>query len=716
VTVVVTRPRRRLTLGLAHELGLCASLTSATLIVLLGGVFPPWVWLAAFAPTLSFAMARNGIAAPGFSGTLLGIAAIGAGIATIVRGGVDSAVLAGGSTLLGLLSARILTRQTLAHDQQSILLGLVLVLAGSVLNVGLSYFLVLVAYAVSTVWALSTRQLLAGAEQTAASSTGHGGTRPRDREDVITPLFFAASGAVSLGVLGAAVVVFVSFPRIGFGELGAFLHKESKLPASVGFGGNPRGLSTSTDVIARVRGVPADSFFDGLYLRGIVYDRITLESFSQSQPDAADAPVVDTRPSIPSLSYDPTRSGRVEVTLMPVAGALLFTLGHTRTALALSGGAANPNRSIAVAGRDRHDELRTYAPLASPLRYELRGSISAPGVVPARPSTAPLLSSVERQRFLDLPATLDPRLRALVETTIRGGPDASAAAASSVTAAGVDTADVPPAERAARLRRYLLTNFRYSLDNEVTGASEPLKAFLLDAKAGHCELFAGGFALLLRMAGVPARVVGGFQGGALADDDSVVFQMRHAHAWVEWWNDDVGWVVDDATPESGETRERLAGLDALVEGIRRFWDDRVVDYALDDQQDALRRVSQAVAGRGLGSLLTGAVVVVVVGASLVALWRRWLRRASAARQGDRLTEELVAAVARLTGEPPSSTSTLREATAGLAPAVLRDAVDACERVRFGGEALPAAHVQALVDALRSLTPPKAAAADTRARL
>jgi transglutaminase-like putative cysteine protease len=695
-SLAAPRRRRRLTLGLAHELGLCASLTSATLIVLLGGVFPPWVWLAAFAPALSLAMARSDVVAPGFSGTLLGNAANGAGVATIVRGGVESAVFAGGATLLGLLSARILTRRTLAHDQQSILLGLVLVLAGSVLNVGLSYFLVFVGYAVSTVWALATRQLLAGAEQAARSTTGTGiATKPRDRDDVITPLFFAASGAVSLAVLGAAVVVFVSFPRIGFGEIGFLTHKDSKLPPTVGFGSSPRGLSTSTDVIARVRGVTAASFEDGLYLRGIVYDRLSLDAFSQSEPDAVDAPVVDLRPSIPSVAYDAARASRVEVTLTPIAGALLFTLGHTRSALVLSGGAANPNRSLGIGGRDRHDELRAVAPLASPLRYELRGSIAAPGAVPPPSSTPPRLSDDDRQRFLAVPDVLDPRLRALVDTAMRDG-----------GAAAVDVATLSPAERATRLRRYLMANFRYSLAGELTGATEPLKAFLLDVRAGHCELFAGGFALLLRLAGVPARVIGGFQGGALADDGGVVFQMRHAHAWVEWWQEGTGWIVDDATPEPTATREHLAGLDALVEGIRRFWDDRVVDYALEDQQDALKRISQALQGRGLGTLFRVVVVVTVVGVVVFAVRRRLLRRASGARQGDRLTDEVVAAVTRLTGTPPAPTSTLREAVVGVGSRVLHDAVDACERVRFGGESLPAARVQALVDELRALTPPR----------
>jgi transglutaminase-like putative cysteine protease len=705
---------RPLTLGLAHELGLCASLSAATLIVLLGGSFPPWVWLAMFAPALSLAMARRGVVAPGFSGTLLAFAALGAGISTLVQGGLESAVFAGGATLLGLLAARVVTRRTLEHDLQALLLGLVLVLAGSVLNVTLSYFLVFVAYAVATVWALSTRQLLAGAEQTAraaltlttpsssassmatqAAWIARAAARARDRDDVITPLFFVASGAVSLAVLGAAVVVFVSFPRIGFGELGMLLRKESQLPPAVGFAGNPRGLSTSSEVVARVRGVPVDRFLEGLYLRGIVYDELTLDAFAQSAPDATSAPVVDRRPSLPGLAWDAERAGRVEVTLTPIAGALLFTLGHTTTAMTLAGGAANPNRSLPVAGRDRHDELRFEVPLSSPLRYELRGSLAVAGVVPAPSPRVPALT--EPARFLQTPDGIDPALVALVDEALRGASPGVA----------VDRGSLPVEEVVARLRRFLLGRFRYSLEPELAGRAEPLKAFLLSTRAGHCELFAGGFALLLRLAGIPARVVGGFQGGALADDGAVVFQKRHAHAWVEWWKDDVGWIVDDATPVPGQPRDRMSGLDGLVEQMRRFWDDRVVDYSLRDQQDALRTAADALRGLQPGrAALAG--VAVVVGIVVIASVVRGRRRGrDAARQGDALSEAILAAVARLRGAPPSPTATLREVIAGCEPAVLRAAVDACERARFGEQAVAPDELRRLLDGLATIraTPP-----------
>jgi putative effector of murein hydrolase len=83
----------KLSLGRAHELGLCVSLTASILIVLLGGEFPPWAWIGAFAPVLSMMLRRRNVTAPGSSGTLLGLAAVAAGVATLLRSGVEAGSL-----------------------------------------------------------------------------------------------------------------------------------------------------------------------------------------------------------------------------------------------------------------------------------------------------------------------------------------------------------------------------------------------------------------------------------------------------------------------------------------------------------------------------------------------------------------------------------------------------------------------------------------------
>ncbi|MEL6760884.1 MAG: transglutaminase domain-containing protein, partial [Myxococcota bacterium] len=142
--------------------------------------------------------------------------------------------------------------------------------------------------------------------------------------------------------------------------------------------------------------------------------------------------------------------------------------------------------------------------------------------------------------------------------------------------------DATPYERARRLRSFFLQNFEYTLDQPTAGADDPLSTFVLDVKAGHCEHFATAFATMLRAAGVPSRVVGGFQGGIWDDSsNTVVFGLNNAHAWVEWYQPGVGWVTDDATPAFvGDT---LSPLAMWMERVRRAWDDYVVDYGLMEQ-------------------------------------------------------------------------------------------------------------------------------------
>jgi transglutaminase-like putative cysteine protease len=76
-------------------------------------------------------------------------------------------------------------------------------------------------------------------------------------------------------------------------------------------------------------------------------------------------------------------------------------------------------------------------------------------------------------------------------------------------------------------------------------------AFLFDHKRGFCEHFASAFAFALRAAGVPARVIGGYQGGEVNPVDGY-FTVRQydAHVWVEAWIENRGWVRLDPTADS----------------------------------------------------------------------------------------------------------------------------------------------------------------------
>lgn len=95
--------------------------------------------------------------------------------------------------------------------------------------------------------------------------------------------------------------------------------------------------------------------------------------------------------------------------------------------------------------------------------------------------------------------------------------------------------------------RYLQHGYRYT--KNPPKSRYPIPGFLLDTKAGYCQQFAGAMALLLRMGGVPARVAVGFATGThnSAHRDYVV-SGQDAHAWVEVWFPQYGWVPFDPTP------------------------------------------------------------------------------------------------------------------------------------------------------------------------
>ena len=90
-------------------------------------------------------------------------------------------------------------------------------------------------------------------------------------------------------------------------------------------------------------------------------------------------------------------------------------------------------------------------------------------------------------------------------------------------------------------------------------ASSTLDGFLFDTKQGYCQQYSGAMALLLRMAGIPARVVSGFSTGA-TDFKTGEYVVRDfdAHAWVEVYYPKWGWLTFDPTPADSPARSQPA--------------------------------------------------------------------------------------------------------------------------------------------------------------
>ncbi len=176
------------------------------------------------------------------------------------------------------------------------------------------------------------------------------------------------------------------------------------------------------------------------------------------------------------------------------------------------------------------------------------------------------LSDIGRAAALQLPAGLDPRVRALAERLRR------------------KAAGVPRDVARAALGYFREEPFYYTLFPQRLG-NDPVAEFLFETRSGYCEHYAAAFVTLMRAAGIPSRVVIGYQGGEynLAGRYLIVRQSD-AHAWAEIWTPDSGWERVDPTAAVAPERVEF-GMDA----IRR----------LREQGLALGEFSQTVLARAL---------------------------------------------------------------------------------------------------------------------
>ncbi len=116
----------------------------------------------------------------------------------------------------------------------------------------------------------------------------------------------------------------------------------------------------------------------------------------------------------------------------------------------------------------------------------------------------------------------------------------------------------------------IMTRLRqsYTYTPEVPIHEFPLQGFLFQDRAGYCQQFAGSLALMLRMLGIPSRVVSGFAPGTPdSSDGSYEVHDFDAHSWVEVFFRGIGWVTFDPTPAAAPAEsQRLGGA---VEPERR---------------------------------------------------------------------------------------------------------------------------------------------------
>ena len=122
------------------------------------------------------------------------------------------------------------------------------------------------------------------------------------------------------------------------------------------------------------------------------------------------------------------------------------------------------------------------------------------------------------------------------------------------------TSNAPTSYEAVKnVQRWLEGNFRYS--ERVPSHPVPLMGFIDEDKRGYCQQFSGTMALMLRMAGIPARVAAGFAPGSY-NKDTREWRVRDldAHSWVEVWFNGIGWVPFDPTPARSPAQSQSSAL------------------------------------------------------------------------------------------------------------------------------------------------------------
>lgn len=116
--------------------------------------------------------------------------------------------------------------------------------------------------------------------------------------------------------------------------------------------------------------------------------------------------------------------------------------------------------------------------------------------------------------------------------------------------AEVTAGTTTPYERVRSIHAYLTdraNGFRYSLATEPGTSGDHLVDFLTQQR-GYCEQYAGTMAVMVRAAGIPARVALGYTPGRVQKDGSRLITSDDAHAWVEVYFQSLGWVPFDPTP------------------------------------------------------------------------------------------------------------------------------------------------------------------------
>src|SRR5438477_1493914 len=176
-----------------------------------------------------------------------------------------------------------------------------------------------------------------------------------------------------------------------------------------------------------------------------------------------------------------------------------------------------PIKSPPAAKLARGDYLSSVLPIRKSRQYEVVSSDSSGNEI----------TSEERAEALEVPpASISPAVRELAQSWTVQNPE-------------------PRGIVNSALQFFRTQGFSYSL---TPGEYDALEEFIFRRRVGFCEHYAASFGTLMRLAGIPARVVVGYLGGEYNDlGDFFLVRQADTHAWCEVWLPGCGWTREDPT-------------------------------------------------------------------------------------------------------------------------------------------------------------------------
>jgi len=334
-----------------------------------------------------------------------------------------------------------------------------------------------------------------------------------------------------------AVLMFIILPRTNY-PLFSFLNRPEK--GHSGFSdevvlGSVASIQETTAVVLRVGMERIRD--DDLYWRGVVLDYFDGVSWKSPARKTMTPPIgapAGTRVLTQTVYMEPSENRRLFALDKPLYVSL-------RSARRLGDGT-----------------FISSGVFAQRVKYEARSVVS----------DCIAESRIDRDRYLQLPPGISSRTASFVRDLGRG-----------------KTED----EKITAFSQYLRSGrFKYSLDN-LPITKSPLDTFLFESGYGNCEYFASAYVVMLRLSGIPARMVGGYRGGYYNSVGSYyLVSEKDAHVWAEVYVKGKGWVRIDPTPSSpagfGSGRNALfLRMNLLFDSINYYWYAFVINYNFDRQ-------------------------------------------------------------------------------------------------------------------------------------